>query len=945
MKHLLTPLLLIFPAICFGTESERIYLSGTDATHTKTWDFYCSSGQNSKRWSKIEVPSCWELQGFGEYTYGRFYKTKGLKPSTESGRYRTTFTIPKSWNGKVVRIVFEGSMTDTQVWIDGKSCGAVHQGAFTEFSYDITPLIKAGKKHKLEVLVDKESSNKSVNSAERRADWWLFGGIYRPVYLTAMPEQHIRHVSIDAKADGRLTAKVFVSEAAKSLPVSVSVDGKQGTNATSIFNADSCYYLVKATFSGISTWNPERPNLHTATFTLGSGTHSVSERIGFRTIEFRRHDGLYLNGTKLVVKGTNRHCFHPEYGRTPSRATNIADVKLLKHMNMNAVRCHYPSDRDFLELCDSMGLLYMDEFPGWQTRYDDSTAVRMLPEFILRDVNRPSVFIWSNGNEGGWNTKADPLFSKYDIQGRKVVHPWADFDGIDTHHYPAYQTGAYRMHNGQNVFMPTEFLHGQYDKGQGAALEDFWTNWSRSPLFAGGFIWAFVDEAVRRTDLPTGKAAGKRFGQKGFDIKDCVLDSDGSNGPDGCCDPYRQHEASVSTIREVWSPVYIDALHVVPSFNGTIAVENRWLFTNLSECTMKYRTKRCTDNNTTVTNEGTVSLPDVAPGERGHARFTLPADFWDNDILEVTAYNPNGEEVCTWTAPIRRSVTVAQKAVGNNTLTVNFTDNGLIEKIEKNGKVIPFGNGPIPVGMKAECYRHTTRTENDGTLVNTFWYRGGIDSIQWRQTTEGRLHMDAVVLNSERGNGYKGSFITDEGKWQIGLTFSYPESNVDSVTWLGRGPYRVWRNREKGVQYGLWGKAHNNTVTGQYGSAQTPVYPEFKGYHADVQWMCLTGEHNLRVSTTTKQLYVRLFTPAEPRVSSLGEMGGAAEKAIAAAAIKQPERTMVKFPEGDISFLLSIPPIRSYKPLEQQGPLSQPDNIRIKPGDDGYHIQLTFDFE
>lgn len=135
-------------------------------------------------------------------------------------------------------------------------------------------------------------------------------------------------------------------------------------------------------------------------------------------------------------------------------------------------------------------------------------------------------------------------------------------------------------------------------------------------------------------------------------------------------------------------------------------------------------------------------------------------------------------------------------------------------------------------------------------------------------------------------------------------------------------------------------------MTGQYGIAQQPIYPEFKGYHADVRDMSLIARDGkgFSVSTDTERMYVRLFTPEEPSVKSLGEMGGPNEKAIAAAAKRNPEKTMVKFPEGDISFLLSIPPMRSYKPLHQQGPESQPDVIRIKPGDDGFHLNLTFDF-
>lgn len=896
--------------------TQRIYLSGTDAEHTRTWDFYCSAGQNSGRWRTIEVPSCWEQQGYGGYTYGRFYRTKGLKPSDETGRYRTTFTMPK---GDCYRLVFEGSMTDTEVWIDGKRVGPVHQGGFTEFAYDVTPFIRPNKRQTLEVLVSKESANASVNEAERRADWWLFGGIYRPVYIEVLPKEHIAHVSIDARANGEIYAEV---ETTSNRPVQLAINGEKVA-----YDAEKGCWL----YPDAKAWTPETPHLYAATFTLGDNGHSVTEKIGFRTLEFRPYDGIYLNGTRLVVKGTNRHCFHPETGRALSPAMSRKDAELLKQMNMNAVRCHYPSDRHFLEICDSIGLLYFDELAGWQTRYDNETADRMVREFIRRDVNHPSVYIWSNGNEGGWNRSIDHLFAELDIQKRKVVHPWSDFDGLDTHHYPAYQTGVYRMQNGQNVFMPTEFLHGKYDKGQGAALEDMWSHWTRSPLFAGGFIWAYVDEAVRRTDLPTGASAGKHVGEAGFDIKDCILDSDGGNGPDGCMDPYRQKEASFYTIREVWSPIYIDRLHVAPSFDGRVLVSNRYLFTNLADCSMRYRTKSLAGE---VLAEGTVKLPAIEPGESGYARFELPANFRRGDILELAAYDHHGAEVCHWTAPIQRAEQQPiHRTSQANIEPIVFDERGVFSV---EGLV-----GPFPVGMEAEVRRHAQRTEEDGTLVNTFWYRGGIDSIEWRQTPDGLLYMDAVILNDERGHGLT-PFLTDESKWVLGLTFDYPESRVDSVRWVGRGPYRVWKNRLKGQQFGAWSMAYNNTITGSYNSPDQPIYPEFKGYRSDLRWVELIPTEGApwRVYSLNEGMYLRLFTPEEAIDQTAGEMGGLQELQP-----RKQEKSMVDFPAGDISFLLSIPPIQSYKPLEQLGPESQPYNIRIKLGDDGFRIRLVFDFK
>lgn len=913
-------LLLILAAMgVLGVEAqptERIYLSGTDVEHPRTWDFYCSGGQNSGAWRTIRVPSCWEQQGYGDYTYGRFYRTKGLKPSTETGRYRTTFKVPK---GGHYRLVFEGSMTDTEVWIDGKKVGPTHQGGFTEFSYDVTPFIRPNKVQRLEVLVSKESANASVNEAERRADWWLFGGIYRPVYIEVMPKAHISHVAIDARATGEIYADV---KATTDSPVSLSIDGEKVA-----YNAEKGCWV----YPNPKLWTPETPHLYKATFTLGEEGHSVSYKIGFRTIEFRAYDGIYLNGTRLVVKGTNRHCFHPETARALSPAMSLKDAQLIKAMNMNAVRSHYPSDRHFLEVCDSIGLMYFDELPGWQTRYDDETAARIVEEFIARDVNYPSVYIWSNGNEGGWNRSIDHRFAELDIQKRKVVHPWSDFQGIDTHHYPAYQTGIYRLQNGQQVFMPTEFLHGRYDRGQGAALEDMWSHWTRSPLFAGGYIWAYVDEAIRRTDLPTGNSAGKHFGEAGFDIKDCLLDSDGAHGPDGCMDPYRQKEASFYTIREVWSPIYIDRLHVNPSFDGRVLVSNRYLFTNLADCSMAYRVKNFAGE---VLDEGKVTLPTIAPGESAYARFELPARFREGDVLELVAYDPHGVEVCNWTAPIQRAD--AQQIVGKrdrNAKKIAFNEQGIFSV---DGLV-----GPFPVGMQVEVRNHTERIEADGTVVNTFWYKGGIDSIEWRQTPDGLLYMDAVVLNDERGHGMH-PFLTAESQWVLGLTFEYPEAVVDSVRWVGRGPYRVWKNRLKGQQFGAWSLAYNNTITGSYNTPNPPLYPEFKGYRSDLRWMEMVPKKGCpwRVYTLNEGMYLRLFTPEEPVDQTAGEMGGLQELQP-----RKQEKSMVAFPAGDISFLLSIPPIQSYKPLEQLGPESQPYNIRIKPGDDGFRIRLVFDFD
>ncbi|MDE6341022.1 MAG: beta-galactosidase [Muribaculaceae bacterium] len=938
MKRMLSTLgaLAMAISICSADiATERVYLSGTGADNTRTWDFYCSDGMNSGKWSTIEVPSQWEQQGFGAYTYGRFYLDKNASPSRETGHYRHHFAVPEDWKGKTVKIVFEGSMTDTDVTINGKSAGKIHQGGFTEFSYDISRLLRYGDdENLLEVTVNKESSNPSVNAAERRADWWLFGGIYRPVYLEVMPKQHIERISIYARANGQLQSTVFTTGARKGSAIDIEVksltDGKPIGTKRMALTGDSTTFITE--WDNIKAWNCEHPYLYDITYTLidknGKPVHSLTERSGFRDIEFREKDGIYLNGTKLLIKGVNRHSFHPETGRSLDHTKSLADAMLIKEMNMNAVRSHYPPDRHFLNICDSIGLLYLDEFTGWHDAYDTETGLQLLREFIARDVNHPSIILWSNGNEGGWNRNLDGMFARLDPQKRHTVHPWGDFNGIDTHHYPSYQTGPGKLGNGRKVFMPTEFLHSRYDKGAGAGLEDFWEMYRRNPMFAGGFIWAFVDEAIARTD---------RNGQ---------LDSDGSNGCDGIVGPYREKEGSFFTIRDVWAPVQFKPLNITPSFDGTMLLTNEFLFTNFDECSMKWRTYRVRDlipGGKTLTASGDVLLPPIGPSETGRARIMLPEDFFDSDILEVEMFDPYGRSIITRTWPVKfasgyhtekdltRSTNYKAKALQSgdtvtlvsHSLSVSFDKiSGKIVDINNCGKKIPFGDGPVAVGMRAKAKGYAVREEGEDAVF-TVKYVGGIDSIDWRLKPDGILSMNAVMLNRPGGK-IDGHPIYEDEITDIGLTFSYPESEVKGMTWLGAGPYRVWKNRQRGANFGLWHKDYNNTVTGN--SFENLIYPEFKGYHGSLYRAILEGENSdIDISCATDGVFLRVFTPEEPD------------------GIRVEDR-MEPFPEGDISFLFDINAMRSFKPISEHGPLSQPTKVRIKPGDEGLLLTIDFSF-
>lgn len=928
---------------------ERIYLSGTGTDYTRTWEFYCSKGQNSGKWKSIEVPSCWELQGFGEYTYGRYYTIKGAKPSDETGIYRYRFLTPDCGKNDRIKLFFDGVMTDAEVRVNGNPAGQIHQGAFYRFSYDITSLLKAEGENLLEVKVAKQSANKSVNAAERRADWWLYGGIYRPVWLEVVPDVSMEHFILDARADGSLRASVRMAGNAEGHVLAVSIRGlKDGKPLRTLQGKEqvSCPLATSGRETGftckwsdVKVWNIEAPELYVARLELKDRSGNViqvrEERIGFRTIEFFPQDGIYLNGTRLIVKGINRHSFSVDGGRTTSAAMSRQDALLIKEMNMNAVRSHYPPDEHFLDMCDSLGLVYIDELSGWHGRYDTETGARLIREMVERDVNHPSVILWSNGNEGGWNTDNDSLFCKYDkFQRRHVIHPWADFDGLDTHHYPAYLTGVARFTNGYKVFMPTEFMHAMYDQGGGAGLRDFWDRWMTNPMFAGGFIWVFCDEAPKRSD---------RGG---------VLDSDGSNAPDGVVGPRREKEGSFYAIRSQWSPVQIKPLLITEHFDGSFFVSNEYIYTNLKDCRMTYEVLSCDipmqGAVSRILARGEVTLPALSPGETGKARFSLPASFAEGDVLKLEAFDRDGHRICDWSFPIRLANPyfqrhLAQVSTGLSGNTVSARNNGkeivlksekvsvtfdaatgMILRVLSGNTEIPLTNGPVAVGMKMLYQPASSYVRQDSEeAVFCARYKGGADSIVWRLTSQGLLYMDAVLLNRASGGGGFDDAFMDTEVYNLGLTFSYPERICKGMKWLGRGPYRVWKNRIPGTNYGIWHKDYNNTVTGE--SYDNLVYPEFKGYHANMYWATFESDTApFTVYSRTDGIFYRVFTPEEPKGSA--------------------KRTMPEFPEGDISFLLDIPAICSFKPIEQQGPNSQPGNIRIKKGDEGLRLNLMFDF-
>jgi len=895
-------------------QTEIQYLSGRGSSDAVQWDFYCTGGMNANKWTKIGVPSCWELQGFGKYDYGM---NKDNVRGKESGLYKKTFTVPETWKNKVVNIVFEGVMTDATVKVNGKSAGEMHQGAFYAFKYDISKLLKYGKENLLEVKVDKHSANKSVNAAERQADFWLFGGIFRPVWLEALPVDYMDNIGIDAKADGTFNAIAAVHGNADLVKVSLlDAKGKKLSSTTAVPHEQTITIYDKATSPML--WSSESPYLYKALFILyknGKKVHSVEKKFGFRTIELRRRDGIYVNGVKMKFKGVNRHSFRPETGRTLNYQNSVEDVLLMKEMNMNAVRMsHYPPDDHFLDVCDSLGLYVMDELAGWHGHYDTPTGSKLVKEMLQHDVNHPSIVFWSNGNEGGHNLDLDTLFGVYDIQKRPVVHPWQLFNGIETQHYRQYNYGVGNYDNGREIVMPTEFLHGWFDGGHGAGLEDYWNVMWHEPLHAGGFLWDFADEGVVRKD------------------KNDSIDTDKFHGADGIVGPHHEKEGSFYTIKEIWSPIYFERREITDAFDGKFNIENRYQFTNTNTCTFSWKLKRF---NKTDENElnGTITAPNIAPMQKGELQVALPQDWRDYDVLYITVKDQYQKELFTWSYTISTPIKKTQRWVNNNvsndikiseeaknytihysdvTLEIN-KDNGLLQQVRNAKGILPLSNGPVVQEGVTNFSGISYQYDADKNLVvsSTYDKKKSFNTLKWTIQRNGWVKLEV-------------SYFPDSLHTKmLGLNFDFPENQMRSVTYMGKGPYRVWKNRLKGGRFGVWKKDYNNTETGE-----SWVYPEFKGYYANFYGGIFnTDKQHFTVATETEDLFLRLYS----------------------AKWKTDEWHNYEtwFPKGDISFMNAIPSIGTRtQTRETTGPMGL-DNILYdyeKDPSRALHIVLYFNF-
>lgn len=486
-------------------------------------DFF-KAGFSTRKWADIQVPSNWEMQGFGQALFRNVAKPFAGDPPyidmeyTPTGAYRRDFTVPQAWKGKEIFLRFEKVASASFVWVNGQQVG-YNEGAQEPAEYDITKYVKPGK-NTLSVLVLKYSDGCYLENQ----DYWRLAGIFDDVWLYATGSTRIYdwYVVTDFDStytDSDLSIEVDVrsygvSPEGLSIAAEVSREGKVVASMSSPASATG-KTLLEARVKSPDKWSSETPSLYDLALVLtddsGKVVDRVDKKIGFKKTEII--DGVfYLNGQPLKVNAINSHMQHPETGHTMDEATIRKDFEILKQFNFNGVRTsHYPPVNKYLDLADVYGLFIIDETgdeahatefvsndPDWIPMYQE--RVRRM---VLRDRNHPCVLFWSAGNESGEGPDITEVVKEgrrldgtryWMYGGNAAKHPAEDIVG------PRYPLPIeHEMLYGVDVTDKRPSFMDEYISiagNGGGAMDDFWRVIYDHPSLIGGALWDFVSPGL-----------------------------------------------------------------------------------------------------------------------------------------------------------------------------------------------------------------------------------------------------------------------------------------------------------------------------------------------------------------------------------------------------------------------------------------------------------------
>ena len=531
-------------------------------------DFFGLKYDDSK-WVDFPVPGLFELNGYGD----KIYKNIGYAWATTfksdppyigetnnyTGSYRRTFELPADWNGQEVVFHVGSATSNLSVWVNGKFVG-YSEDSKVAAEFNITKYLKKGQN-----LIAMQVMRWCDGSYIEDQDFWRFTGIAREVYLYARPKVHVEDffVNADLKNDyqeGVLSGEIKIAQA-KGKTVELQLIDPQGeqvrqTSAT-MFNNGPLTFRFE-TLGQVKAWTAETPHLYTLIMTLKQGDkvlEVIPQRIGFRHVEIKGGQ-LLVNGQPILIKGADRHELDPDGGYIVSVERMIQDIKIMKYLNINAVRtCHYPDDPRWYDLCDEYGIYLTAEsnIESHGMGYGDKTLAKRADYAkahierqegnMMSFKNHPSIIVWSLGNEAGYGPnfeKAYDWVKAYDTT-RPVQYEQARHDGKTDIFCPMYMgyedCEKYAKTDNPRPLIQCEYAHAMGNSMGG--FKEYWDIIRKNPKYQGGYIWDFVDQGLRDKSKVTGKEIFTYGGDYGrYPASDHNFNCNGIIAPDRRLNPH-----------------------------------------------------------------------------------------------------------------------------------------------------------------------------------------------------------------------------------------------------------------------------------------------------------------------------------------------------------------------------------------------------------------------
>lgn len=573
---------------------------------------------DDSQWKDFPVPGLFELNGYGDATY----KNIGYAWATQfdpnppyiselnnyTGSYRRTFELPKDWKGKDVYFHVGSATSNLTLWVNGKYVG-YSEDSKVAAEFNISKYLKPGKN-----LIAMQVMRWCDGSYFEDQDFWRFTGIAREVYLYARPKLHAADIRLNAALennyqDGVLNYKVSLKGGKTDVAITLcDKDGKQIAQAT---GAQGVIKVPK-----VNAWTAETPYLYKAYITLKNkqgAAEVIPQKVGFRNVEIKNAQ-LLVNGQPVLVKGADRHEMDPDGGYVVSLERMIQDIKIMKQLNINAVRTsHYPCDPRWYDLCDEYGIYITAEanLESHGMGYEEKSLAKF-PEYIVPHIernegnvkpliNHPSVIVWSLGNESGYGVNFEKAYDwvKACDTTRPAQYERGGYDSKTDIYCPMYigyeESESYCKSNGTKPYIQCEYAHAMGNSEGG--FKEYWDLIRKYPKYQGGYIWDFVDQGLRDKSPVTGKEIFTYGGDYGrYPASDYNFNCNGIIAPNRRLNPHAYEIQYI--LQNVWIKDF-------DAENGSFNVYNENFFKNIDDLSL---TATLFANGVKLT---TVAIPDT----------------------------------------------------------------------------------------------------------------------------------------------------------------------------------------------------------------------------------------------------------------------------------------------------------------------------------------------